>query len=142
MTHTRRYFIKTAGLGSLALVSPIPVLSENWYSKNPNSELHISIFSKHLQFLNYNDACDVARQIGFNGLDLTVRPKGHVSPENVEEDLPKATDAMLKYGMEPLMIASNVSDANSPADQMLLSTASKLGYKYYRPAWYKYQNEG
>jgi hypothetical protein len=29
-----------------------------------------------------------ATEIGFDGVDLTVRPKGHVLPDNVEKDLP------------------------------------------------------
>jgi hypothetical protein len=31
-----------------------------------------------------------ASEIGFNGIDLTVRQKGHVLPENVVKDLPRA----------------------------------------------------
>ena len=35
----------------------------------------------------YGLAAQIAAELGFEGLDLTVRPKGHVLPENVEADL-------------------------------------------------------
>ena len=45
--------------------------------------LKIHIFSKHLQFLIYKDMAEAAAEMGFDGIDLTVRPNGHVLPERV-----------------------------------------------------------
>ena len=92
-SQSRRSFIKktakVAGVLPLAM-TPInglamPVTEDN---------LNISVFSKHLQFLDYQDMANMAAQIGFDGVDLTVRPKGHVLPERVNQDLPKAIDAI------------------------------------------------
>ena len=41
-----------------------------------NTELSVHLFSKHLQFLNYTEMAEAASEMGFDGLDLTVRPKG------------------------------------------------------------------
>jgi L-ribulose-5-phosphate 3-epimerase len=41
--------------------------------------LKINIFSKHLQFLNYYDLAEAAAEMGFDGIDLTVRPSVLVS---------------------------------------------------------------
>lgn len=138
MTQSRREFIKVAGMGAVGLATPLSGLANQINFDSESDPLNISIFSKHLQFLNYEDSCDAAKEIGFNSLDLTVRPKGHVLPENVESDLPKATDAMQKYGMTPTMFACSVNDASNTQDRIILETAAKLGYKFYRPAWYKY----
>ena len=81
---------------------------------------------------------DAAAEIGFDGVDLTVRPKGHVLPERVEVDLPKAIEAIQKVGLSSTMITTAVQDANDPIDRKLLETASKLGVKYYRMNWLKY----
>ena len=40
--------------------------------------------------------------MGFDGIDLTVRPKGHVAPERVAEDLPRALDAIRAKGTHGL----------------------------------------
>ena len=69
------------------------------FQNSPGDRLKIHIFSKHLQFLNYQDLAEAAAEMGFDGIDLTVRPKGHVLPERVESDMPKAVEAMRKVGL-------------------------------------------
>ena len=81
---------------------------------------------------------EAAAEMGFDGVDLTVRPKGHVLPEKVESDLPKAVEAMRKVGFSPFIMTTAVQDANDPTDQNVLSTASKLGFQYYRMNWLNY----
>ena len=53
---------------------------------------------------------EVSADLGFDGLDITVRPKGHVLPERVVVDLPEAVDAMMGFGMKPGMITTEVWD--------------------------------
>lgn len=136
---SRRKFIKNSVIAGTLL----PFLSSDIYAgmlketKAPEA-LNVSVFSKHLQFLNYKDMADAAAKIGFNGVDLTVRPKGHVLPEQVETDLPKAMEAIQKAGLATTMITTAVQDANDPTDKKLLETASGLGVKYYRMNWLKY----
>jgi L-ribulose-5-phosphate 3-epimerase len=43
-------------------------------------KLKICVFSKHLQWTDVKEAAAIARDIGFDGVDLTVRPGGHVLP--------------------------------------------------------------
>jgi len=138
MDLTRREFIRLAGISAVGLSTPIPLAAKSFDQSSMNNMPQFAIFSKPLQFLNYEDCCDAASEIGFDTLDLTVRPKGHVVPENVESELTKAVDAMKKYDMPTLMFTSNISDAENKQDQLVLSTAAKLGFRFYRPAWYKY----
>lgn len=105
---------------------------------NADTSLKIHIFSKHLQFLNYQDMAEAAAEMGFDGVDLTVRPKGHVLPERVDQDLPKAVEAMRKVGFTPLMMTTAVQDPNNSIDRKLLQSASKLRFQYYRMNWLKY----
>ena len=102
------------------------------------SRLKVHVFSKHLQFLNYGEMAEAAAEIGFDGVDLTVRPKGHVVPERVESDLPKAVEAIRKAGLAHTMMTTAVEDASRSADKKLLETASKLGIKFYRMNWLSY----
>lgn len=121
--------------------SLFPLMHGNLPSGFHNSTekpLKIHIFSKHLQFLNYQDMAEAAAEIGFDGVDLTVRPKGHVLPERVEEDLPKAVEAMGKAGFDPLMMTTAVYDPGSTTDQQVLETAAQLGMQYYRMNYFRY----
>ncbi len=136
---SRRNFIKSSVIAGTLL----PFMSNDLFadvlgSKKVIEPLNVSVFSKHLQFLNYQDMADAAAGLGFNGVDLTVRPKGHVLPERVETDLPKAMEAIQKAGLATTMITTAVQDANDPTDRKLLETASGLGVKYYRMNWLKY----
>ncbi|WAC09796.1 sugar phosphate isomerase/epimerase family protein [Dyadobacter pollutisoli] len=135
----RNFLINTALAGSA-----IPMLTHEAFAKSQTALADtpkINIFSKHLQFLNYRDMAEVAKELGFDGIDLTVRPKGHVLPEKVDSDLPMAVEAMKKVGFTPLMFCTAVEDAGNPLDKNVLETAAKLGFKYYRMNWYKYNEQ-
>lgn len=95
-------------------------------------DIDVYIFSKHLQFLGYTEMAEATAEMGFNGLDLTVRPEGHVLPENVKDDLPKAVEAMQKFGLAPRLMTTNVVDAAENEQRTVLETASRLGFTHYR----------
>ena len=138
---TRRNFTKlsAAAIGSIPLMGFNNVLFNTVAKKQ--EDLTISLFSKHLQFLDYNEMAAAAAEIGFNGLDLTVRPKGHVLPERVADDLPKAVAAMKKYGLNPGMMTTNVWDVDNSEQQQVLKSASTLGFTHYRTGWLTYPEE-
>jgi len=100
-----------------------------------------SVFSKHLQGFDYNDLADIVAETGFDGIDLTVRPKGHVLPENVEVDLPKAVEAAKKAGISIYMIVTLINDADDPLTERSLKTASSLGITHYRMDWMYYDEK-
>lgn len=137
-TYSRRAFTKLSamGLASIPLVSFQNGITNTLASTS--NELNVHLFSKHLQFLNYNDMSAAAVEMGFDGLDLTVRRKGHVLPENVTLDLPKAVEAMKKHGLKPKMMSTNVWDVNDTTNKEVLKTASNLGFSHYRCGWLKY----
>ena len=92
----------------------------------------ICIFSKHLQWLSMPDAAGVAAEIGFDGVDITVRDGGHVEPARVEADLPRAVDAVRRAGLEVPMITAGIVDARSAHAEAILRTASALKIRRYR----------
>ncbi|MGJ8744842.1 sugar phosphate isomerase/epimerase family protein [Polaribacter sp.] len=139
VSYSRREFAKRSAMAfsaipflSLAnpLVSAPFVPSEN--------SLNVHLFSKHLQFLDYNNMSEASAAMGFDGLDLTVRRKGHVLPENVKDDLPKAVAAMKKHGLAAKMMSTNVWDVDDSVQKTVLETASSLGFTHYRTEWLKY----
>ena len=148
MKTTRRTFIAGSMLATAGLSTGLNVLaSATKRDSNPgefvpkmNDEFSISIFSKHLQWLDYSEMAKVAADMGFDGIDLTVRPNGHVLPENVEKDLPKAMDAVTKAGLKIFMITTSVYDAEDPLSERILKTANSLGIRHYRMGYGHYEN--
>jgi len=134
---SRRRFLKNTLLtGAL-----MPFADANLFALNKEAvadKLKVHIFSKHLQFLNYKELADAVAEMGFDGVDLSVRPEGHVEPERIEDDLPKAVTAMKNAGLVPSLMTTAVNDAGNATDKKLLATASKLGFNYYRMNWYHY----
>lgn len=101
----------------------------------------ICIFSKNLQWLDYKGMAETTAEIGFDGVDLTVRPGGHVLPERAEDDLPKAAEAVKKAGIEISMMTTSITDPDNPNTEKILRTASQLGIRYYRLGYLHYSEE-
>ncbi len=135
----RRNFIITstsgiAGvtLGSKLMASPLSL------SSDPRRPIHV--FTKCLQFLDYDQMAGVVAKNGFDGADLTVRPKGQVLPENVEQDLPRVMKALQKAGTGTNMITTGINNADDPFTRPILKTMAELGIRYYRMGSIKYDN--
>lgn len=105
---------------------------------NTSQSNQICIFSKHLHWLDFKGVGEFAKQIGFDGVDLTVRKRGHVPPEKVEELLPIAVQEIKSSGVDVPMMATDINDADDPLTEKVLKTASACGIKYYRMAYYRY----
>lgn len=139
MSISRRSFLRNTALATAA----VPFVANELNAMNnpaPKSP-KIHIFSKHLQFLGYDEMSGRSKEMGFDGIDLTIRPQGHVLPEKVETDLPKAVEAMKKAGLSPSLFCTAVEDAQNPIDRKLLETAAKLGFSHYRMNWYRFPQD-
>jgi sugar phosphate isomerase/epimerase len=104
-------------------------------------KLKLSIFSKHLQWAPYDEMAAFAAGAGFDGVDITVRAGGHVLPERVADDLPRAVEAVRKAGLDVPMITAGIVDASSPHAESILKTAAGLGIRYYRWGGFKYSDD-
>lgn len=138
MSATRREFLqRSAALGLGALLPKLPAAAPRHAGMPP-----VYLFSKHLQFLGYADMADAARGMGFDGLDLTVRPGGHVLPERAADDLPRAAAALRQAGFEPRMMVTAITDAADPLTRPLLAAARAQGFSLYRSGWLHYPDTG
>lgn len=89
--------------------------------------MELVMFSKMLQEFSVAEAGDVIKDIGLDGLDLTVRPGGHVLPENVETDLPRAVETLRGKGLSVPMITTGLESAEDPAAEATFRTAAACG---------------
>ena len=113
----------------------IPALAQKPAGPGP---LKICVFSKHFQWTDWRETADLAASMGFDGVDFTVRSGGHVLPEHVERDLPKAVEAARKAGLQTPMVTAGIVDAKSPHAEAILATLHGLGIQYYRWGGFTY----
>jgi len=134
----RRFLASVAGAGALAGVSSL------WSSEagigEPGGRLPIVYFSKHLQWLDWEDMAETAKELGFDGLDVTVRQGGHVEPERVQQDLPKVAKIVRQAGLIIPMITAGIVDADSLNAEAIIRTASEVGITRYRWGWFAWSD--
>jgi sugar phosphate isomerase/epimerase len=132
---SRRQFLHTTGAATLAAALPSGAQA---LPQPAGAPLKLSVFSKHLQFLGWEAMAQTAREIGFEGVDLTLRKGGHIEPERAETDLPKAAAAIRQAGLELTMVTAGIVDATSPHVETMLRAMKVVGLKYYRWGGFKY----
>jgi sugar phosphate isomerase/epimerase len=95
------------------------------------------MFSKHLQELDVPAAGRAIKELGFDGVELTVRPKGHIEPERVTEDLPRAVDDLREIGLQVPAIVTDIKGKDAPYTAEVCATAAKVGATSLRnTAWH------
>jgi sugar phosphate isomerase/epimerase len=99
----------------------------------------LCLFSKPLPMLDWTRLAQAVKRMGFAGIDLTVRPEGHVLPERAVEDLPNAVAAIRAEGLEVPMITTALTSAGDPTARPILSTAAKLGIRFFKTGYYQYE---
>ena len=104
-------------------------------------KLKVAIFSKHLQFLSGEDLAKAIAQMGFDGVDLTVRKGGHVEPARVAQDLAPLVALCKQHGLEVPMVTTEIADAETPYTEDILKTMAGLGIRNYRFGAFKWAGE-
>ena len=133
---SRRSLFRSAALLGAAGAGAVRAASEP-----ASSKLKVSIFSKHLQFLQGAELAQTAADIGFDGIDVTVRKGGHVDPARVRQDLPPLVAVIRNHGLEVPMITTDIVDADTPHTADILKAMAELGIRHYRWGGFKYNRE-
>lgn len=100
------------------------------------------MLSKPLENLSYPELADTVADLGMDGVDLTVRSPGHVLPERVKTDLPKAAQDIRSRGLEIGWLTTAIESAQSQYADDILATASDLGIKQFKLGYYRYAGFG
>jgi L-ribulose-5-phosphate 3-epimerase len=98
----------------------------------------VCLFSKHLPKMQPGAMARAVKALGFEGIDLTVRPKGHVEPAAATEQLPAAVEAIRSEGLVVPLITTELLSAEDPTARPILAAAGKLGVPLFKPGYYKY----
>jgi sugar phosphate isomerase/epimerase len=98
-------------------------------------------FTKSFQDWPIPVVCHRFREIGLDGLDLTVRAGGHIEPREVEEQLPLAVKAAQEAGVEIAFLTTDITDP-TPQAETTLAVASQLGIHRFKLGYYRYTTFG
>jgi L-ribulose-5-phosphate 3-epimerase len=137
----RRNALKQLSIAGMALsmAHALPGSAQNFPKKKKN---RIMVFSKALDWVSdYADLCQIVSETGFDGIELTVRPGGHVLPEKVEDDLPRVVEEAQKSGIKILMVTTAISSPDGPYSHRILKTAQEQGIGYYRMGGMSYDSD-
>ncbi|MEP7337702.1 MAG: sugar phosphate isomerase/epimerase family protein [Acidobacteriota bacterium] len=128
---SRREFLQ-ATIGTTAIGGLVATSTDTVAQEKNAAPLKISVFSKHLHWLEWEAMAQTAAEIGFDGVDLTLRKGGHVEPERAEQDLPKAAAIIRKAGLELPMTTAGIVDATTPQAEAIMRAMYSAGVKQYR----------
>ena len=87
------------------------------------------MFIKHLQTLPLAEAGRTIRDLGFAGVDLTVRPNGSVVPEKVRQGLPEAIRTLHDWGLSVPLVTTAITRATDAHARDILETAAAAGIR-------------
>jgi sugar phosphate isomerase/epimerase len=135
---TRRQFVQvTAAAGAAAALGAISPRTRV-AGAEPGFRGTLCFFSKHLPRLDGRALGRALKPLGFGGVDLTVRPGGHINPARVAQDLPPFVAGIRQEGLAVPMITTELLSDADPAARPTLETAAALQIPFFKPGYYRY----
>ena len=104
--------------------------------------MKIMLFSKHLGELSVAEAGEVIADLGFDGVDLTVRPRGHVLPENASRELGGAIETLTGMGLAVPMITTGITSGDDPHATAIFEAAAQAGVSELKLGYWRYDGFG
>ena len=98
----------------------------------------LCVFTKPFNSLTFDQLAERIAELGFNGIEAPIRKGGHVEPNAVPDELPKLVYALKRRNLDITVMTSDINDPRDPLTERVLSVAAKLGIRYYRMQYFKY----
>src|SRR5438105_14129237 len=100
------------------------------------------MFTKHLQTMSIVEAGKTINDMGFSGVELTVRNNGHILPQNVREELRRAVDDLRALGLETPALVVEIHNRQEEYSAVVCEMAAKVGATELRTASHRYKPFG
>jgi sugar phosphate isomerase/epimerase len=94
-------------------------------------------FTKSFQDWKLDRVSREFKELGLDGLDLTVRKGGHIEPADVDQALPAAVNTAHEQGLKIALLTTDITDADASAEKVL-AAAAKLGIERIKLGYYRY----
>ncbi|MCA9237569.1 MAG: sugar phosphate isomerase/epimerase [Planctomycetales bacterium] len=138
---SRREFTFTAlaAFGGAALTAATPWLGSSVAAAPAGSKNRYCAFIKFLQSLSYDELAEKIAELGFGGVEATVRSAdGYIKPESAAVELPKFKRALEKRGLEITILTTDILQIDQPHVESTLQTAAENGVPRYRLGFWRY----
>ena len=103
---TRREF---AAATAAAAVASAGVSSGLFAQGEGEKRFKIIGFTKPFQNLNFEETANTVGEIGWDGIECPVRPKGQIEPERAPDELPRLVEALKKRDRELTLMTTAIT---------------------------------
>ena len=97
----------------------------------------VCLYSKVLIKVGVIDLPMIVQGLGFDGVDLSVEPGGHILPDKADYHLMPALEAFTGIGLDVPMLTTSLTKAQEKDSQEVLGLATYIGVPYFRPGHWK-----
>jgi L-ribulose-5-phosphate 3-epimerase len=98
----------------------------------------VCLYSRVLIRIAYLDLPMILQELGFDGVDLSVEPGGHVLPDKADYHLMPALEAFTGIGLDVPMITTGLTTLQDKDAEQVLGLASYIGVPFFRPGHWKF----
>ncbi len=105
------------------------------------SKREFHVFSKMFQpptLADVDSFLELMAKAEADGIEWTVRPKGHIEPASAKTQLPRIVEKARKHGLKSTMMVTAITDGNDAQATDLLKIAADCGFTRFRPGYYFY----
>ena len=131
----RREFLGSSSAMAAAMAAGFPLSAA---AQSPRERNPICVFIKFIQSLNYEELTNAVADLGFDGIEATVRRGGYIEPNRAADELPKLVEALAKRDLKIMMLTTDVLRADDPTTEPMLRAAVAQGVPMYRMGFYRY----
>ena len=96
------------------------------------------MFSKHFHWTTVSEMAAHCAEMGYDGIDLTVRPGGHVEPAEVTDALPRAIETIHAQKLTTPMVTAGIVDATTPHAEAVMRALVAAKIPRYRWGGFRY----
>ncbi|MEX2112055.1 MAG: hypothetical protein WD845_02660, partial [Pirellulales bacterium] len=104
----RRQFVTRSTQAAVALAATSRFAPESTAELAFGLEPRFAAFTESFQSWPIPEVCAKFKAIGLDGLDLTVRPGGHIEPQDAARKLPDAAKAARDHGLQLSMLTTAI----------------------------------
>jgi sugar phosphate isomerase/epimerase len=97
------------------------------------------LFAKAFGRIALEEIAQRTREAGFDGVDLPVRPKGAILPEEARTRLPEAAKICQDHGLTLPMIVSAITSLDSEHAEDIVAACAEIGCRHIRTGSWHYE---
>jgi L-ribulose-5-phosphate 3-epimerase len=128
-----------AGMAASALARPRSLAAQaRAGAMRPRITPAVCLYSKVLIKVGYIDLPMIVQGLGFDGVDLSVEPDGHVPPEKAPNSLMPALEAFTGIGLDVPMLTTALTKAQDRDSEQVLGLATFIQVPFFRPGHWKF----